>query len=92
MTAQRKDPGPTEEPEGEFCYPGLLFFKRKNGNKTKRKENLNIIMKKTCNKKLVLQEADRVGGVFIICCISKYMKCQCEGNSFHSNKHDRVLD
>lgn len=64
--------------------------KKKKNNKKPSKFKYNN--EKTCNKKLVLQEADRVGGVFIICCISKYMKCQCEGNSFPSNKRDRLLN
>lgn len=65
-------------------------FREKKKKRQARKFKYNN--EKTCNKKLVLQEADRVGEVFIICCISKYMKCQCEGNSFPSNKHDRLLN
>lgn len=67
---------------------GSCFREKKKRQARKFKYN----NEKTCNKKLVLQEADRVGEVFIICCISKYMKCQCEGNSFPSNKHDRLLN
>lgn len=73
-----------------LSWAPLLGGKKKKNNKKPSKFKYNN--EKTCNKKLVLQEADRVGGVFIICCISKYMKCQCEGNSFPSNKRDRLLN
>lgn len=38
-----------------------------------------------------MQEADRVGGVFIIHWIGKCVKCQCGRSSFPCNKRDRLL-